>query len=42
MKTAIFSALVMFSIAALISFAVAGLMRVLFIIIRRLNPPRSP
>jgi len=41
MKTAILGALLMFSVAAFISMAVAGLMKVLFLTIRRFNAPKS-
>lgn len=41
MKTAIFGALLMFSVAAFISMTVAALMKVLFLTIRRINTPKS-
>jgi hypothetical protein len=37
MKTAIVSAAVMFGVAIVISMAVAALMKVLFIVVRRMN-----
>lgn len=40
-KTAIISALVMFGIAVVISMAVAGLMKLLFVAIRRFNTPKE-
>lgn len=40
-KTAIISALIMFGIAVVISMAVAGLMKVLFLTIRRINTPKK-
>jgi hypothetical protein len=41
MKTAIVSALAMFTIAAVISMGVALLMKVLFLTIRRINGPKK-
>ncbi len=41
MKTAILSALIMFGIAVVISMGVAGLMKLLFLTIRRLNAPKK-
>jgi hypothetical protein len=41
MKTAIFSALIMFGIAIAISMGVAALMKVLFLSIRRINSPKK-
>ena len=41
MKTAIVSAVVMFAIAVVISMGVAGLMKLLFFTIRRINAPKK-
>lgn len=41
MKTAILSALVMFGIAIVISMGVAGLMKLIFLTIRRINSPKK-
>lgn len=42
MSTAIVSALIMFAIAAVISMGVALLIKVIFLVIRKLNtPPRT-
>ncbi len=41
MKTAIISALIMFSVAVVISMAVAALMKVLFVTIRRINASKK-
>lgn len=41
MKTALVSAVVMFGIAIVISMGVAGLMKVLFLAIRRINAPKK-
>jgi hypothetical protein len=40
-KTAIVSACIMFGIAIAISMAVAGLMKVIFLTIRRFNAPKK-
>jgi hypothetical protein len=40
-KTAIVSACIMFGIAILISMAVAALMKVIFLTIRRINAPKK-
>jgi hypothetical protein len=40
-KTAIVSMLVMFGLAVVISMGVAALMKVLFLIIRRINTPKK-
>jgi hypothetical protein len=41
MKTAIVAALVMFGIAVVISMGVAGLMKLIFVTIRRINAPKK-
>lgn len=41
MKTAIVSALLIFGVAVVISMLVAALMKVLFLVIRRINTPKK-